>query len=196
MNKTTAFLALLLSAMATPALAHTGIGAVHGLEHGFLHPLTGPDHLLAMLAVGLWSGQQSGQKYDNPVWLWPTAFVGTMLLGGLLGLTGIAMPGMELMILGSVIVLGALTLFGVILPRWAGAALVAAFAVSHGMAHSLEMPADGGGAVYFAGFAVATVLLHLAGIGIALVGAGNGRPILARASGGACCAAGLLLAVL
>lgn len=196
MNKNTALLALLLCAAATPALAHTGIGTVHGLEHGFLHPLAGPDHLLAMLAVGLWSGQQSGQKYDNPVWLWPAAFVGAMLLGGLLGLAGIAMPGMEAMILGSVIVLGALTLFGVILPRWAGAAIIAVFALSHGMAHGLEMPADGGGAAYFAGFAAATALLHLAGIGIALAGARHGRPVLARASGGVCCAAGLVLAVL
>ncbi|MFN3460198.1 MAG: HupE/UreJ family protein [Oceanibaculum sp.] len=192
MNRTTPFLALLLVMAATPALAHTGVGAVHGLEHGFLHPLTGPDHLLAMLAVGLWSGQQSGKS----VWLWPAAFVGAMILGGLLGLAGVEMPGMEAMILGSVIVLGALTLFGVVLPRWAGAAIVAAFAVSHGMAHGLEMPADGGGAAYFAGFAVATALLHAAGIGIALAGTRNGRPILARASGGVCCAAGLLLAVL
>lgn len=192
MNRTTPFLALLLAVAATPALAHTGVGAMHGLEHGFLHPLTGPDHLLAMLAVGLWSGQQSGKS----VWLWPATFVGAMILGGLLGLSGMAMPGMEAMILGSVIVLGALTLFGVVLPRWAGAAIVAAFAVSHGMAHGLEMPADGGGAAYFAGFAVATALLHLAGIGIALAGMRNGRPVLARAAGVACCAAGLMLAVL
>lgn len=191
MNKNHILLAASLTLAATPALAHTGIGAAHGLEHGFLHPLTGPDHLLAMIAVGLWSGQQSGKS----VWLWPTAFVCTMLVGGLLGLAGVEMPGMELMILGSVIVLGGLTLFGVILPRWAGAAIVAAFAVSHGMAHGLEMPADGGGAAYFAGFAVATALLHLAGIGIALIGARQGRPILARASGAACCAAGLALAL-
>ena len=192
MNRTTPFLALLLAVAATPALAHTGVGTVHGLEYGFLHPLTGPDHLLAMLAVGLWSGQQSGKS----VWLWPAAFVGAMLLGGLLGLSGVAMPGMEAMILGSVIVLGALTLFGVVLPRWTGAAIVAVFAVSHGVAHGLEMPADGGGVAYFAGFAVATALLHAAGIGIACAGMRNGRPVLARASGGACCAAGLLLAVL
>ena len=191
-SRYTPVFAALLAVAAGPALAHTGVGAVHGLEHGFLHPLTGPDHLLAMLAVGLWSGQQSGKS----VWLWPTAFVGTMLVGGLLGMAGIEMPGMELMILGSVIVLGALTLFGVILPRWAGVAIVSAFAVSHGMAHGLEMPADGGGAAYFAGFAAATALLHLAGIGIALVGARNGRPVLARASGGVCCALGLALAVI
>lgn len=192
MNRTIPIFVFLLAVASTPAMAHTGVGAVHGLEHGFLHPLTGPDHLLAMLAVGLWSGQQSGKS----VWLWPAAFVSAMLLGGLLGLAGMAMPGMEAMILGSVIVLGALTLFGLVLPRWAGAAIVAVFAVSHGMAHGLEMPADGSGAAYFAGFAVATALLHLAGIGIALAGMRNGRPVLARAAGGACCAAGLMLAVL
>ena len=154
-----------LALVAAPALAHTGQGDAHGFLHGVLHPLTGPDHLLAMLAVGLWSGF----VLPNRFWAGAATFLGAMAVGAGLSWAGIAFPAVETVILASVVVFGLL----VVLsrpgqPQWqTGASLgaIAVFASAHGHAHATE--ATGTIATYLAGFLLATLALHLAGIGIA-----------------------------
>ena len=155
--------ALLLAA--SPALGHTGQGGhVHGLLDGLAHPVSGWDHLLAMVAVGLWAGVAGGRA----LWAWPAAFVGGMLLGGAAGMAGIALPGVEHLILGSVLLLGLATAFAVKPPVALGAGLIVLLGLTHGNAHGLEAPADASGLTYALGFALATAALHAAGVGLAL----------------------------
>jgi urease accessory protein len=139
------------------------------MESGLLHPLTGLDHVLAMTSVGLWASQKGGRA----LWVWPSAFVGVMLVGGALGMQGVALPMVEPMIAVSVLVLGLLIASATRLPLWAGAALVGLFALAHGNAHGLEAPETGAGLQYALGFAFSTVALH--GIGIALGRASDQR---------------------
>lgn len=154
-----------LALVAGPALAHTGQGDAHGFLHGVLHPLTGPDHLLAMLAVGLWSGF----VLPNRFWAGAATFLGAMTVGAGLSWAGIAFPAVEAVILASVVVFGLLVLLSRPgQPHWqTGASLgaIALFASAHGHAHATE--ATGTVATYLAGFLLATLALHLAGIGIA-----------------------------
>lgn len=140
-----------------PALAHPGGDHVHGLAAGLLHPLAGPDHLVAMLAIGLWAGLLGGRL----VWLLPAGFLGGMAAGGALGFGGVGLPGVEAGILASVIVLGALVGAAARLPTAVALPLVAAFGLLHGHAHGTE--AAGGALGYAIGFLVATALLHAAG---------------------------------
>jgi len=156
--------ALLVGVAAGHAGAHTGAGAADGIAHGFAHPLLGLDHLLAMLAVGLWAGGMGGRA----VWLVPAAFVGTMALGGVLGMAGLPLPLVELGIAGSVLVLGFLVALAPAVPVWASCLLVGIFALFHGHAHGTEMPADTGALGYAAGFLVATAILHALGVAFAL----------------------------
>jgi urease accessory protein len=180
-------------------LAGTGVAHAHtGLEHafsfgaGFRHPWSGLDHLLAMLAVGLWAGLVGGRA----LWAWPVAFVAVMVLGGAFGMAGLALPLVESGILASVVVLGLLVLAAIRLPVASGAAVLAAFALLHGHAHGAELPADAAAATYAAGFAIATALLHALGIGIAhAAGSANGR-VLVRGAGAAVAAAGVALAII
>jgi urease accessory protein len=173
------------------ALAHTSAEHALSFASGFQHPLTGLDHMLAMVAVGLWAGLNGGRA----LWAWPIAFVGVMVLGGALGMAGIALPLVESGILASVVVLGLLVLTAVRLPVAIGAALVAAFALLHGHAHGAELPGDAAAATYAAGFAIATAVLHAIGIGVAhLAGSASGR-ILVRGAGALVAAAGVALAV-
>lgn len=152
--------ALLLS----PALAFAHPGHDHaGLLAGIAHPVFGLDHLLAMFAVGLWAAQQQGQAR----WALPLTFVTTMLLGGLLGFAGLQLPLMETGIAGSVLALGLLVALAVRPPLAMAAGLTALFALSHGMAHGLELPALTSPWSYAAGFIAATAALH--GLGYALV---------------------------
>ena len=151
-----------LAVMAAPAMAHPG--HVFGLVAGIEHPLTGMDHLAAMLAVGLWSGFVLPQR----VWAGAAAFMAAMSLGAGLGFAGVALPGVEPMILASVVAFGlmlALARKG----RAIGAslAMIAVFAAAHGYAHAVE--ATGPVVAYLGGFLVSTLGLHLAGIGIAAV---------------------------
>jgi urease accessory protein len=141
------------------ALAHTGHGA-EGVLAGVAHPMSGADHLLAMIAVGLWAGMQGGRA----AWVWPASFVGFMVVGGALGVAGVQLPFVEAGILLSVLVLGAMIGLGARLPVFAGAALCAAFAVFHGWAHGAEMPVDASGFAYGAGFVAATATLHAVGL--------------------------------
>lgn len=152
--------ALLLS----PALAVAHPGHDHaGIMSGLAHPVFGLDHLLAMLAVGLWAAQQTGTAR----WALPLTFVATMLLGGLLGFAGVEMPLMETGIAGSVLALGLLVALAVRPPLAVAAGLTALFAASHGVAHGLELPALSSPWGYAAGFVAATAALHGAGYVVA-----------------------------
>ncbi len=152
-------LALPVLAQAHPG--HDGHELTWDFNGGFTHPLSGWDHLLAMIAVGLWAAQLGGRAR----WLVPVAFVGVMTLGAALGRTGVIFPGMEQGIAASVLVLGLLIAAAVRLPVTAGMALVGVFAIFHGFAHGAEMPGTAGGLFYGAGFVVATALLHAIGVG-------------------------------
>lgn len=175
---------------AAAAEAHTGAHAASGLAGGFTHPLLGLDHVLAMLAVGVWAAQQGGRA----LWALPAAFVATMLAGGALGFAGLGLPAVELGVAGSVLLLGLLIAGRSRLPLTASVALVGLFALLHGHAHGAEAPAGAAPLLYAAGFAAATLLLH--GLGIALTRlAMRGLPALAvRSAGlGIATAGGLLL---
>ncbi len=146
---------------ASAASAHTGHHAVAGFVSGLSHPLSGLDHLLAMVAIGLWAAQQGGRA----LWAVPAAFVGTMVLGGTLALGGLVLPHVETGIAASVLVLGLLVATR---QRWnvaAGMAIAAGFALFHGYAHGQEMPQATSPALYALGFVLATAFLH--GVGIA-----------------------------
>jgi len=148
----------------SPALAFAHPGHDHaGVMSGLAHPLFGLDHLLAMLAVGLWAAQQQGAAR----WALPLTFVATMLFGGLLGFAGIEMPLMETGIAGSVLALGLLVALAVRPPVAIAVGLTALFAASHGVAHGLELPALSSPWGYAAGFVAATAALHAAGYAVA-----------------------------
>jgi urease accessory protein len=155
-------LGLFVLLISNTALAHTGLGAPATLASGFVHPLIGLDHLLAMVAVGLWAAQLGGRA----LYALPAAFLSVMLLGGLLGMGGLALPAVEIVILGSVLVLGATIAFGRPLPWGLASAVVGGFALSHGFAHGAEMPAAASAMAYGAGFLLATAALHGLGIGL------------------------------
>jgi urease accessory protein len=184
-------IALGVLVLANPAFAHTGAEHALSFASGFAHPFTGLDHLLAMLAVGLWAGLVGGRA----LWAWPAAFVGVMLAGGALGMGGIAVPIVEAGILASVVVLGLLVLAAARLPVTLGAALIAVFAILHGHAHGAELPAASAAATYALGFALATALLHAIGLGVAWLAAGANGRVLVRGAGALVAAAGIVLAV-
>ena len=187
-------LALVLVVLVLPssvALAHTGAEHAFSFASGFKHPFTGLDHMLAMVAVGLWAGLNGGRA----LWAWPIAFVGVMVLGGLLGITGIAVPMVEAGILASVVVLGLLVLAAAQLPVALGAVLVAVFALLHGHAHGAELPDGGAAATYAAGFMIATAILHAIGIGVSRTASNaTGRRVV-RGAGALVAAAGVALAL-
>jgi len=181
---------LLLTAaltLPTAALAHTGHEA-GSLASGMMHPIGGLDHVLAMVAVGLWAAQAGGRA----VWAAPLVFVGAMLAGGAMGMAGIGFSAVEPMILASIVVLGAVVALAVRVPLVPALAVIALFGVAHGHAHGAEGPATGM-AAYAAGFALATAALH--GAGLAL-GFGLARLAFAvRMLGLGAAGAGLVLAV-
>lgn len=157
-------LAALLVLAPTAALAHTGAGIEHDLMHGFLHPLGGLDHVLAMVAVGVFAFVLGGRA----LYLVPLAFVGMMALGFLLGVAQIDVPFVELGIALSSVVIGGVAALGRPMPVVAASALVGVFAVFHGVAHGAEMPLGSTGWQYALGFVAATALLHVAGIAAAM----------------------------
>lgn len=158
---------LLIAALPLAAAAHTGAdaGLHHALATGFLHPLTGPDHLAAMVAVGLWSALTARRAWPDLLWA-PLGFALMLLAGALVGLAGVQLPAVEPMIAASVLVLGLLVSTQRRLPPLAAAALVGAFAVFHGLAHGQELAGGSGAVLTLAGMMAATVLLHAAGIAI------------------------------
>lgn len=157
-------LAALILAPAT-AFAHPGSGPGHDLAHGFVHPLTGLDHVLAMVGIGLLAARIGGAA----LWLVPGAFMAAMAGAGVAGASGLPLPHVEIGIAFSVITLGAVIALGVALPIASAMAMAAAFAVFHGYAHGAEMPADMSSFGFGIGFVAATALLHLFGIGLGLV---------------------------
>ncbi|QKD06072.1 HupE/UreJ family protein [Mesorhizobium loti] len=181
--------AILFLAAAMPAYAHVGIGTTSSFTAGFMHPLSGLDHMTVMIAVGLWAALKGGRA----IWAWPAAFVGVMLGGAALGMAYVPVPFVEPGILASVVALGLLVALAVDLPVSAGVAIIGLFALFHGHAHGTEVPENAGGLEYMAGFAVATALLHAVGIAAGL-GLGLRLRGLARVAGAACAAIGVGLA--
>jgi len=173
------------------ALAHPGHDA-GGFAHGVMHPLGGLDHVLAMVAVGLYAALLGGRA----LWLVPATFVGVMAIGGALGAAGYPLPYTEIGIALSVIVLGLAVALRASLPTLAAMALVGLFAIFHGHAHGAEMPADAAAVSYATGFMLATALLHGAGIAIGLAAgrlAERGGWRVAQVAGGAIALAGVAL---
>jgi len=156
---------VLFAALAFPAFAHIQPGEAGGFVTGFLHPISGLDHVLAMVAVGLW-GAQLGVP---AIWLLPVTFPIVMAFGGLLGLLGIPLPGVEIGIAASALMLGVAVMTDRKPPLYAAALLVAFFAIFHGHAHGTELPPGQSGLLYSLGFVVATGCLHAIGIAIGAI---------------------------
>lgn len=146
------------------AYAHTGIGETVGFLHGLTHPVSGLDHVCAMLAVGLWAAQTGGRS----LWAVPLSFVSVMALGGVLPALGIGLPFVEQGIVLSVLLLGILIAASVHLPLWLASGMVGLFALWHGHAHGAEIPESVSGISYTLGFVSATALLHATGIAFVL----------------------------
>ena len=172
---------------AQPALAHPQKGAAVGFVTGFLHPISGLDHVLAMVAVGLWGAQLGAPA----IWLLPVAFPMVMAFGGMLGLMGVPIQGVEYGIAASAILLGAAVMFEVRPPLGLAAALVGFFAICHGHAHGTELPPNQSALLYSMGFVVATGCLHGVGIGIGSVYQWRWGQNLVRAAGAAISLGGL-----
>ncbi len=180
--------ALLFVSTSAPVLAHTGDGVASGVLAGFAHPLFGPDHVAAMVAVGLW-----GAFLGAPgIWLLPIVFPLVMTLGGVMGILGVPIPGVEIGIAGSAIMLGLMVALAVQPPLWIAALLVGAFAVFHGHAHGAELPPGADVLAYSVGFVVATGLLHLTGIAFGLLARWPAGRIAVRTAGGLIALAGVL----
>ena len=177
-----------------PAFAHVGHGATESLAAGIAHPLSGLDHITVMVAVGLWAALKGGKA----LWAWPAAFVGVMLIGGVLGMAHVGLPFVEPAILASVVALGLLVALAVDLPVAVGAAIIGAFALFHGHAHGAEAGENIGGLEYMAGFTIATAALHATGIAFAIVAGRNSLRPLVRTAGVVCVAigAGLYMGVI
>jgi urease accessory protein len=172
------FFCLLLLTPA-PAFAHVQQGAAAGFLTGFVHPISGLDHVLAMVAVGLW-GAQLGVP---AIWVLPVAFPLVMAFGGMLGLIGVPVPGIEYGIAASAILLGAAVMFEVRASLFATALLVGIFAIFHGHAHGTELPPGQSALFYSMGFVIATGCLHALGIGIGVVHRWTWGQRLLRAAG-------------
>ena len=158
---TPASVAMLLLAFTSPAHAHEEEGVIGGLTSGFLHPLLGIDHLVAMIGVGLW-----GAFLGAPaIWVLPVVFPLVMALGGALGIVGVPLPAVESGIAFSAIAIGICVALALSPPMWLAALVVGAFAVFHGHAHGTELPGAANPLTYALGFVGSTGLLHLCGIG-------------------------------
>jgi urease accessory protein len=172
------------------ALAHPGVHGV-GFAAGFAHPLTGADHILAMLAIGVWAG-----RFGMPaIWALPVGFLLTMALGGALAIAGVALPAGELGIALSVVALGALIARDRRLAVSIAMPVAAAFALFHGHAHAVALPEHANPLAYGAGVAIASGVLHLAGIRIGRATAAPGRLLLLRAGGAAIALAGVYVSL-
>ncbi|GLP96048.1 HupE/UreJ family protein [Paraferrimonas sedimenticola] len=186
-NLSKSVFALLALAFTTPALAHEVVDAGGGFINGFIHPLVGFDHIVAMVAVGLW-----GAFLRQPaIWLLPVVFPLMMAFGGALGVIGIDIPAVEAGIALSGLVLGLMVVFAARLPLWAATALVAVFAIFHGHAHGTELPAATSPLTYSAGFVLSTGMLHLAGVGFGLLADHPKGQIAVRVCGAVIAATGL-----
>ena len=156
---------LLLLGWAQTAFAHPPQGEAAGFLTGLHHPMAGLDHVLAMVAVGLWGAQLGAPA----IWLLPVAFPMVMAAGGMFGLMGVPLPGIEYGIAASAILLGSAVLFEVRPPLAVAGLVVGIFAIFHGHAHGTELPPGQNALLYSIGFVMATGCLHAAGIGIGII---------------------------
>ncbi|HEY2882604.1 MAG TPA: HupE/UreJ family protein [Pirellulales bacterium] len=181
----------LLALLLWPSLAHAhvGVGETNGFANGVIHPITGLDHICAMVAVGLWAAQRGGRA----IWLVPLTFVSVMALGGWLGMIGRSMPFVEQGIVASVLILGLLIAAAVRLPLVVSVLIVGLFALFHGHAHGAEMPDTASGLLYGLGFIFSTLLLHLVGICLGFSAQKFGTPRLVRYAGAAIVVCGVYL---
>ena len=176
----------LVLVVSSPASAHTG-NVSGGFGGGFAHPILGPDHVLAMVAVGLW-----GAFLGVPaIFILPIVFPLVMALGGVLGIVGVLLPGAEVAIAISAVVLGLMVALAVRLPIWTAAAMIGVFAIFHGYTHGAELPAGANAVAYCTGFVIATGLLHLSGIALGLTARWPAGYIGVRSVGAAIACAGV-----
>ncbi len=174
-------------ACASPAFAHTGTGLPGGFASGFLHPLTGFDHMLAMVSVGLW-----GAFLGRPLIVaLPVIFPTVMVVGAGLAMAGVPAPPTEIGIAFSVLLLGAAIALAWRAPIWAASLIVGVFALFHGYAHGKELPSAADPVGYAVGFVLATGMLHVCGIAIGLINNRPGGVVLTRIMGGGVATAGL-----
>lgn len=183
-------LALAAILLPTTAFAHPGHGDAVGFLHGLQHPVTGIDHMLAMVMVGIFAVQRGGRA----VWVLPLTFMLVMAAGGAIGMAGLTLPRVETHIAMSVVLIGAVVALQVAVSTGIAATVTGFFALFHGHAHGTEMPVDGSAFEYAAGFLVATALLHAVGIaiGIMIARAGTQPSLIAtRSAGGIAAVAGV-----
>ncbi|CAM2968668.1 HupE/UreJ family protein [Rariglobus hedericola] len=183
-----------LAALPAIASAHPGHDGGHDLTWdfagGFQHPIFGLDHLLAMIAVGVWAMQIGGRGR----WLIPATFVGVMTLGAAIGTQGVAFPAVEQMIAASLLVFGLMIAMAKRLPIYAGLGLTALFALFHGIAHGAEIPANSNGLSYGLGFVIATVALHSVGLALGKLSASQSS-WFAKAAGAGVATVGAVMLV-
>ncbi|TIM04508.1 HupE/UreJ family protein [Mesorhizobium sp.] len=180
------FVAIMLASACKPALSHIGVGSANSFAAGLAHPLFGLDHMMVMVAVGLWATLRGGRA----LWGWPVAFLSLMLVGSALGIAGVPVPFVEPVILASIVGLGLLIAAAVDLPVAAGAIMIGFFAFFHGHAHGTEILETAGGLEYVTGIVLATACLHGAGLGLGLLPGQRFRGIV-RLAGAATAATGL-----
>ena len=161
------------------AFAHQRGGETIGFLSGFEHPLSGLDQILAMVAVGMWGAQLGARA----IWVLPVVFPMVMAFGGMIGLMGIHLPGIELCIALSAVALGIAVLSEARPKLWVAAIIVGFFAIAHGHAHGSELPVGANSLLYSIGFVIATGLLHACGIGIGLVHKWPAGRVALRAAG-------------
>jgi urease accessory protein len=169
------------------AHAHVQQGEAAGFFTGLGHPVSGLDHVLAMIAVGLWGAQLGAPA----LWLLPVTFPMVMALGGMLGLLGVPLPGIEVGIAASAILLGLAVMSELRPPLAAAVVLVAVFGIFHGHAHGTELPAGQSALLYSMGFVIATGCLHGVGIAVGLIHRWRWGQTLLRAAGAGVALAGV-----
>jgi urease accessory protein len=174
-----ALLALALLLLAAPAWAHQQTGQAAGFLTGLEHPVSGLDHVLAMISVGLWGAQLGAPA----VWVLPVVFPMVMAFGGFLGLLGVPLPGTEIGIAVSAILLGLVVALEARPPLWAAGVLVGVFAIFHGYAHGTELPVGESALLYSVGFVIATGCLHGVGIGIGVIHRWSAGRVALRVAG-------------
>lgn len=179
-----AALALAVMLVPTATLAHTGHGDTAGFMHGIAHPISGIDHVLAMVSVGILAAGIGGRS----LWLLPLTFISVMAGAAALGMMGFDLPSFEIWIAGSLVALGLAIAYPSYLSSLTGAGLIALLAIFHGYAHGAEMPAGASGLAYASGFVMGTVLLIATGIGVTLLAGFKGGqlgPRILRCGGAA-----------
>ncbi|MBR7888742.1 HupE/UreJ family protein [Marinomonas sp. A79] len=184
-------IAATMVALPTLVMAHPGHEHASSFMTGLMHPMGGLDHLLAMLAVGLWAASIGGKA----MWMLPLAFISAMLLGGGLAIAGIQMPFVEQGILLSVILVGVLLVASARFSIATCASIAGLFALFHGTAHGVEMPLNANGVEYALGFIAATFALHITGMALGTLVTRLQAPLMTRLAGSVIAIAGVILAI-